>query len=214
MASQFQEIKDTAVQIIFQPTAFFSSMEKDGGFGQPVLFVAVMGVATALVSIALSLLGLGLQGFGVSFGGIILFPIFMVIATFIMSGIVFLIWKLMGSRENFQTAFRCYAYLAAITPLTTALNAIPVVGSLLGLAWLLWLIVIASVQVHGISPKKAWIVFGILTFLFALVSLRLQSRADDLEQRLHDYGQQSETVAPAQETTAALGHLPLQRADT
>ncbi len=194
MANQLDAIKNTIVQVVVQPVSFFQGMEKSGGFGPPVLFVVAMGVLTALVSIILSIVGLGMYGFGMALGSLIFIPVFMVIGSFIAAAIFFVIWKLMGSQENFETAFRCYAYLAAVTPIITVLNVIPYIGSLAGLAWMLYLIVIASSEVHQIERRKAWIVFGIIAVLLALLTLGAQRSARKMEQSLQGFGQQMERM--------------------
>ncbi len=190
MASQLEEIKNTAVQVIVQPTSFFQGMEKSGGFGPPVLFVIAMGVITALLTVVMSIVGLGMYNFGMAIVGLILIPVFMTVVAFIAAAIVFMIWKLMGSTENYETAFRCYAYVAAITPITTVLNEIPYIGALAGIAWMLYLIVIASEKVHRIERRKAWIVFGVIAAVLALISLGAQRSASRMEKELQGLGQQ------------------------
>lgn len=194
MANQLEQIKNNAMQVILQPVSFFKSMEKSGGFGPPVLFIVAMGVLTALVSIVLSIVGLGMYGFGMALASIIFVPVLMVIVSFIAAAILFVIWKLMGSKESYETAFRCYAFCLAITPITTVVNVIPYVGALAGIVWMLYLIVIASSEVHQIERRKAWIVFGILAVLLALFSLGAQRSAVKMEQNLQGLGQQMEKM--------------------
>jgi hypothetical protein len=194
MANQFEAIKNNAMQVIVQPVTFFKGMEKAGGFGPPVLFIVAMGVLTALVSIVLSIVGLGMYGFGMALASIIFVPVLMVIVSFIVAAILFVIWKLMGSQENYETAFRCYAFCLAITPITTVLNVIPYVGALVGIVWMLYLIVLASSEVHQVQRRNAWIVFGILALLLALFSLWAQRGARQMEQNLQGLGQQMERM--------------------
>jgi glucan phosphoethanolaminetransferase (alkaline phosphatase superfamily) len=101
-------------------------------------------------------------------------PIFIVIGCFIGAAILFVIWKLMGSQESFETAFRCAAYMSAISPITAVLGVIPWIGAVLGMLLSLYYVVMASVEVHGIPAKKAWIVFGSIIALLCLVSMCTQ----------------------------------------
>ncbi len=55
-------------------------------------------------------------------------------------------------------------------PITAAIDLIPYLGILIGLAWMAFIYVCASVEVHGIKPKTAWIVFGAL---FVILAVRL-----------------------------------------
>lgn len=83
----------------------------------------------------------------------------------------------MGSGESYETAYRCAAYLAALTPITTVLGAIPYLGGALGLIIGTYYIVTASVQAHGIPLQKAWLVFGILAAIFIIFSVSAQITA-------------------------------------
>ena len=67
--------------------------------------------------------------------------------------------------------------MMAITPITTVANTIPYLGVVLTLGWALFLIVIASEEVHKIKAKTAWTVFGPIFIIFALMSIGSQSAA-------------------------------------
>jgi len=75
----------------------------------------------------------------------------------------------MGSGESYETAYRCAAYASAITPITALIGAIPYLGMLAGLAWMVYLLVMASVEVHKIAARTAWLVFGIIAAVLALM---------------------------------------------
>ncbi|WP_291321536.1 hypothetical protein [Desulfonatronospira sp.] len=70
------------------------------------------------------------------------------------------------------------AYTAAIIPITTVLNLIPYQGVVIGLVWVTYLLVTASVKAHGIKPQSAWIGFWIICaiFVFASVSAEMAAR--------------------------------------
>ena len=164
--------------VILAPVDFYRGMAKSGGFGDPLIFAVVMGVAGGLVQAVLGLLHFGaVVSVGMALASVIITPIMVLIFGFIGAAIMFVIWKLMGSNESYETAYRCGAYAAAISPITALLGIIPYVGSLLGLAWMLYLIVTASVEVHKIPSKKAWQVFGIIGAVFALLTVSSQCTA-------------------------------------
>jgi hypothetical protein len=120
---------------------------------------------------------LGLFHFGMvgsvraALASIIYMPIGALIFGFVGAAILFGIWKLMGSNESYETAYRCGAYASVTIPILTILGIIPYAGVLIGLAWMLFLLVTASVEVHKIAAKTAWMVFGIITAILALIVL-------------------------------------------
>ena len=115
------------------------------------------------------------------------------IGGFIGAAILFVIWKIMGSNENYETAYRCGAYMMAISPVTAVLSVIPYVGALIGLAWGLYLVVTASVEVHKIAAKTAWLVFGIITAIFALMSVGSAMAARRMSRSMQTWQQEMGT---------------------
>jgi len=168
-------IFNTAVQVITRPVDFYREMQRSGGFVDPLIFMVIMAVAAGIIQSFFALIGVGYGGFGIS--SIIIAPIAVAIFGFVGAGIVFVIWKLLGSTQSYEVAYRCAAYAAAISPLTTLVQPIPYLGALVGIAWGFYLMVVASTEVHEIDQKKAWIVFGVLGVLFAFGSLRTEYMA-------------------------------------
>ncbi|MEI8122187.1 MAG: YIP1 family protein [bacterium] len=172
------DIVETVKGVILNPVDFYRGMAKGGGFGDPLVFAVVMGVVTGLVQAVLGLLHFGaVASVAMALASIIITPIAVLIFGFVGAAIMFVIWKLMGSNESYETAYRCGAYAAAISPITALLGIIPFAGSLIGLAWMLYLIVTASVEVHKLPSQKAWLVFGIIGGIFALMSISGQLAA-------------------------------------
>jgi hypothetical protein len=85
---------------------------------------------------------------------IVIAPIATALFSFVSGAILYIIWKLMGSQEPFETAFRCGAYAAAISPLTTLLGVIPYLGSLLGLGWMTYLLGQPALKCTTLWPKR------------------------------------------------------------
>jgi hypothetical protein len=173
----FAAIPQTALHVVTAPAAFFREMPKAGGFVEPLVFALVLGciagVIKAVLTMAVYFSTIGMM----ALTSIVLMPIFIVIGSFIGAAILFVIWKLMGSQESFETAFRCVAYMSAISPITALLGIIPYIGSVLGMVLSLYYVVMASVEVHGIPAKKAWIVFGAIIALLCLISMCTQYAA-------------------------------------
>ncbi len=171
-------IPQTAIRYITSPAAFYREMPKTGGFLAPLVFLVVMGVIGGLIQAVASLLHLHpAAGFMAGLGSIIFVPIMVAIFSFISAAILFVIWKLMGSQESYETAYRCGAYAAAFTPITMILGLIPYAGSAINLVIMTYLLVMASVEVHSLAANKAWTVFGIIGAILILLSISGQMAA-------------------------------------
>ena len=147
-------------------------MSKTGGFVGPVIFIWIMGMVGSIFGTILRFAGLyPALGMKMSLVSVMLVPVLVTISGFISAAFLFIIWHFMGSREPYETAFRCVAYSGAIVPVTSLLHVIPYAGGLLSLVWTIYLMIIASTEVHSIAPRRAWIVFGILCALLAMMSI-------------------------------------------
>jgi len=105
----------------------------------------------------------------------------------------------MGSQESYETAFRCAAYASAISPITTILNIIPFIGGVIGLLWGTYLMVIASSEVHNIRRKTAWIVFGIIFGILAIITITSQFAARKMKRIAEEYREEMEQQDMTQE---------------
>ena len=174
--SSFAAMPRMAVRIIVEPAASFSTMPKTGGFLEPLVFAGVAGLSASIIHAIWSFLGFGFGGQAQSGWAWILLsiffiPIILAICSFIGAAILFLIWKLMGSRQNYEVSYRCLAYLMAIAPLIATIEIIPYAGMLLAFAIVTFYIVVVSKQVHGISVLKSLLVFGIIGLTITVLSL-------------------------------------------
>lgn len=179
----FTAIPRIALRVVTSPSTFFREMPKTGGFVEPLVFMVVMNVVSGVIGGLLhaltDILGLHLYaGVPMRFMAIIMMPVLAAVGSaifgFIAAGILFVIWKLLGSDEEYETAYRCTAYLAAILPITTVIGIIPYIGGAIGLVILLYYLVTASVETHGIASRKAWMVFGIITAVFVVLNVSAQ----------------------------------------
>ncbi len=167
-------ILDTAVQVITRPVDFYREMPRFGGYVDPLIFVVVVSVAAGIIQALFSLFGLGM---GAGLASIVIMPIAAAIGSFIGAAILFVIWKLLGSEQDYEVAYRCAAYATAISPITTILQPIPYLGALVAILWFSYLMMIASTEVYGIDAQKAQIVFGAIAVIFALLSLSSEYNA-------------------------------------
>ena len=165
-----------AVRIVTAPAEFFREMPKTGGFLKPLVFAGVMGLAASILQAIWSLQGFGYGGQAQSglasiFLSIIYMPVIFAISSFIGAAIVFYIWKLMGSTENYEVSYRCMAYLMALAPIIAIIKVVPYAGIISSFAIVTFYIVIASTEVHGIPVRKAFQVFGIIGVVLTVLSL-------------------------------------------
>lgn len=190
-----QLIQKTAINVITNPAGFFKDMPVAGGYADPLIFTVAMGVVAGIIMTLFSIVGLvHANTFMMALATVIFMPIFTGIASFIGAAILFVIWKLMGSQYSYETAFRCGAYASAIFPITTILGFIPYLGAVVGLLWMMYLMVIASTEVHKIEAKKAWIVFGILFALMIFLNINTQMAARKAQKEIEKWGGQMERM--------------------
>ncbi len=193
--SMVDSIISNAKGVITNPVEFYRNMPKTGGFGDPLVFAAVIGVLVGIVQAIVGLVMLPGAAKFMGLAAIIWGPIAAVIGSFVGGAIVFVIWKIMGSNENYETAYRCGAYAYAIAPITVLAGLIPYVGSLVGLFWGLYLLVTASVEVHKIAAKTAWTVFGIIAAIFFLMNVGCQMAARKMKSSAAAWQQEMEKAA-------------------
>lgn len=208
----FAAIPQTAIRVITQPAAFFREMPKTGGLVEPLVFMVVMGVVSGLIggllTAVFSMLGLHLgAGMVTGFMAIFMMPffyaIFSAIGGFIAAAILFIIWKIMGSNEEYETAYRCTAYMAAVSPITTVLQMIPYIGVVIAIVISLYYLVNASVETHGIPSRKAWTVFGVLAAIFIIIGVSGQIAArramSNMEEMTENWKKTSEQMQKSAE---------------
>lgn len=183
-------ILENVRKVITNPVDFYRGMDKTGGLGDPIIFVLVMAVASAILLGFFSLFGIGSMGgaMAIGFGGMILLPIMFFVFSFIGAAIMFVIWKLMGPQESYETSYRCVAYASAIYPITALAGLIPYLGSIIGVAWWMYLMIIASVEVHQVVQKTAYMVLGILGAFLILTNLGSEMAARRMAPELEKLG--------------------------
>ena len=191
-------IQKTAMRVLTSPSAFFREMPKTGGFVDPLIFMVAMGIISGLIQTIFSLISLNIAG-GMAMGvaSIILVPILVGIFGFVGAAILFLIWKLLGSKESYETAYRCGAYISVLMPIITVLGIIPYLGSAVGIALSVYFLVIASVEVHKIPSQKAWLVFGIIGAILIIMNISAQITAKKFSRESVKFREKMEETSKA-----------------
>jgi hypothetical protein len=198
----FAAMPRVAERIVTAPAEFFHKMPETGGLLEPLVFAGFAGFAASIIHAIWSFLGFGYGGQAQSgwawiLLSIIFIPVILTIFSFIGAAILFLIWKLMGSKQNYETSYLCMAYLMALAPLIATIEIIPYAGMILTFAIVIFYIIVVSKQVHGISVLKALLTFGIIGLSLTMLSLN------------SEYSERNPTpeqVRKAAEETARLYH--------
>jgi type III secretory pathway component EscR len=112
-----------------------------------------------------------------------------------MGPILFLIWKLTGSQESYETAYRCGAYIGVLTPISILLHLIPFVGAAVSVLLMTFFLVTASVAVHNIPSRKAWLEFGIIGGLLVFFSVSAEFAARRFVWEAAEYQKKAEGAA-------------------
>ncbi|OGP67655.1 MAG: hypothetical protein A2031_05160 [Deltaproteobacteria bacterium RBG_19FT_COMBO_43_11] len=192
----FAAMPQIAVNVVTKPAEFFKKMPKTGGFLEPLIFAAIMGFITGIIHFIINILGLSYieREFMGSVGLVIFLPLAAVVGSFVGAAIIYVIWKLMGSEENYETSYRCAAYLMALAPIVAIIGIIPYVGGLINMAIYVYYIVIASTQVHNIASQKAWLVFGIIGAIFALIGITAEYKARNMFPTAEQYRRTADEI--------------------
>lgn len=189
----FAKIPQTAKKVLTSPPEFFREMPKTGGFVEPLVFMIAMGVVAGLLQSILAVLRFQVgAGMAMGLASVIVMPIMIGIFGFVGAAVLFLIWKLMGSGESYETAYRCGAYVGALTPISVLLSLIPFVGAAVSVLLMTFFLVTASVAVHNIPSRKAWMVFGIIGGLLVFFSVSAEFATRRLVRQAAEYQKQAE----------------------
>jgi len=209
--ARLNTVIDAAGRMLKDPAGFYRDMEKTGGFLDPLIYVVVMAAGTGLIIAVLSLLGAGMTGaIAIGLGAVIVFPVFAVIGSFIAAAILFLTWKLLGSNESYQTGYRCVAYATVVYPVSALLGLIPYLGSMAGVVWGMYLMTVATTEVHRLKRKTAYIVFGVLGVLLIISNIsaeRESRRMAPVQKAINEQSPENEYKPPVEAGEAMDGFL-------
>lgn len=199
---------EDAKSVVTDPVGFYRHMPKSGGYAEPAIFVVVIAAVIGLFFTLFSMLGLGkLIGMSAGMAGgvvagvasIIFMPVMALIWSFIAALVMFVIWKLMGSPYGFETAYRSVAYSAAILPLLVVLNFVPYIGSIIGVCWGMYLLFIASQEVHGVARQTAAVVFGVLALLAIFFQISAEIATRKMSAKVEEFGGSMEELGESLE---------------
>ena len=187
-------IFDDAIKVIKSPAEFYKEMPRTGGYGKPALFLGVMTFLGFLVLLIGKALIVRPTGFAGGMIMLIVIPTIIIVASFVGAAILYGIWKILGSEEKYETAYRCMAYTYAVLPLSSLLAFVPLIGPVIGTVWVAYLIILASIHVHNIKPSMAWLVWGLITLLFVGINFSFELGSRHAADKLTMEGREMEKM--------------------
>ena len=149
--------------ILLAPRSFYAAMPARGGVAEALLFLLVLEVIAGIVKGAYYLIAGG-QAPATMYvlWGVMFYPFAIALLSFVVAGVLWLVWLALGSRLPYETAYRCFAFTAAIAPVTTLLGPVPYLGWGLHIVWVAILLAIASEEVHELPRLRSRLTFGVL----------------------------------------------------
>ncbi|MDQ3198599.1 MAG: YIP1 family protein [Verrucomicrobiota bacterium] len=163
----FPAFFETLKLVLFNPTAAFSAMKPEGGFGEPLIYAVFGGsigfIFYFLFSLLISSMGLmsdrtnalaGIMGLGIGTIFIILFvPVFIALGLFLGAGILHLCLMLVGgAKRSYETTFRVLSFTLGST---YPLMIVPVCGGFISGLWALVLECVGLARAHETTTGKA-----------------------------------------------------------
>jgi len=199
--SYFKGLADIAIKLIATPVDFFRTMPKSGGLIDPMFFLVVTVLIDVIVIFVESFVkhGVSVYGLGMLVVTLIIISMIAVILSFFVAGILYAIWSFMGSNENYETSYRCMAYMQIIVPIAILVSVVPYLG-LLCIAWWLYLMVTATLVVHNLPAKPALLVFGIIAALGGLAYYSSVSSAIKAREHLQEFTRELQRMPGTNDT--------------
>lgn len=220
-----EKIIEDAKCVLTKPAEFYREMPQTGGFAEPCIFLVMMAFISGAMATLMSFFGLGSIGaMAIGLTSLVLMPVMALIGSFIGALIMFVIWKLMGSSKEYEAAYRCVAYTGVIYPLMLLVGWMPYVGTIISLGLGMYLMYVATIEVHEIPQKTAQMVIGIIAALILLMQLssehtmrsfradmeqssrQMEMQADQLRKTFGGLSKNGEEVSP-EEAGKAIGEF-------
>lgn len=164
-----QRMLRLALYVIVRPTEYFRTMPRGGSLAEPVIFTMVLSLLGAVI---FALLALPMTQQLPALGDLLLLPGLVCGGAMVVALVLMLLWKMLGSREGYVTAMRCVAATMALVPVTSLLAFWPSLALVVNALWSIYLLYVASLEVHGIGRAKA---LSLLALLAALAGASLWS---------------------------------------
>jgi len=194
----FKKFVDDSKNTLTSPKEYFSSMDKEGGFGEPIIKALIYGALAGVFSFLWLTMGFGAAGgmFGSMLGGgigimaIIGSLIFAVIGLFIGGIIILIVSAICGGSTDFEANIRVSASIMVLSPISSLLNfttglnlylgAIVTLVILLYGVWLVYNAEINALAGKEGTTKVVSLVLAVIPVLMLLSTLMCASAVKDM----------------------------------
>ena len=182
-----------------KPNAIYDNFEKEGGYIEPIVYIVLMNIFGSIILFILSLLtplSLIISFLATPLG---------IISTFVTAGILHFIWVFLGSKETYETSFRCIASFAPLMPISSIIYSIPFIGKWIAIFTVPFLyyhfIMLASVNVQNVDEEKAkkvfltlvliWIFFAFIgNIKISIYQRKVRKMQKEAEKKMEEYQKQ------------------------
>ena len=197
--------RELSIKLIVNPAGFFRAMPKTGGLVDPLLYVVMTSLLGVVFSTVISFVtrGVGLHGLGQIAIWLAIVPLITLIMSFFIAAISFAIWSFTGSNENYETSYRCLAYMHILMPISIVLSIVPYMG-LLVIVWWLYLIMIATREVHKVQIMNALLAFGVIAAMFGVVYYSSVSSTMNSKRHLEEFTKELKKVPSTGDLDSAI----------
>lgn len=176
MSEMIDDFKNTWLKVINSPGDFFAQMPTEGGYADPVKFVAInyliAGLSLMIIQFAYEYMiggmDLAIISLVMGFEGLICILIFGFIGLFIGGGIIHIFFRILGGTGTYEGTVRIIAYASA----AMALSGIPFVVIPANL-YMIYMAVIGGTKVHMVSPVRSAIAVVIPTLIVTVLLVGL-----------------------------------------
>ncbi len=179
----WQGIYQTFKGVLFSPDKLFSTMTHKGGIKEPLAFGLLLGSIGSMfgffwqfLMMSGSLMALGKELMGhlsmslIFFVIIIISPLFVTIAIFLISAILHLLLLVVrGGKSGFEATFRVVSYSQA----TQIWGVIPFLGGFIGFLWIIIVQIIGLREIHETSYLRVILALLIPVALILLLLLAI-----------------------------------------
>jgi hypothetical protein len=174
-SSWLDALAATWQQACFDATSFFKRMPRAGDYGPVIIYYLIIGVAVAGIKLFWTTVFGSLEfshfiadRFGADFPegnavvDFLVSPFFLLCALYLVSGVCHLVLMMSrGAKHGFETTTRVFAF--SYSPMLFA--AVPMIGTLAGLIWMVRIAIVGLREAHEIDGAKAAVAVLIPLFL-------------------------------------------------
>lgn len=198
------------VGLFRSPRELFRRLDRSAPWGAVAAYVVLWQVLSIVLTVILSfvrpgLLPLGLVG---KFVWLFVGPLVGLAGLFLISAVLFFIWHVMGSPHRFGVSLRAVALLTPLEVLRAVLGVVPFLHVLV-LFLAAYLLVVISIEVHGLPALRSKVVWFSLLGAFLLVGFLATLAARPRSTPWKNLGQ-PDAAAPETPGMSGQGMMPAE----